>query len=278
MGCKNGLGWRLGGEARTGMDFGAGVSEFWGVGLVPIVPRGDANSENLWLLSASDRHCDSDPIRIDRGSCLLEFAFRIDCSSGPWVWAVVGAFASFWVQWGVIHSDLTRHVTGSFRGSDFNSSDLNRSNLHREEELPPRGDTSSAVVLSWLIGLCAAVVFAWGVWLLAENRVPLLVLLGVAGVSQSVLGWRAENGRALALGVFVCILAATFGIEGLGLSDSAMRWSDWFSWQRVLAFIALGGTSLGVGVSLARNSQTVIAQLGAKRLGVGGLGKGRVAQ
>jgi len=198
--------------------------------------------------------------------------------AGPWVWAVVGAFASFWVQWGVIHSDLTRHVTGSFRGSDFNSSDLNRSNLHREEELPPRGDTSSAVVLSWLIGLCAAVVFAWGVWLLAENRVPLLVLLGVAGVSQSVLGWRAENGRALALGVFVCILAATFGIEGLGLSDSAMRWSDWFSWQRVLAFIALGGTSLGVGVSLARNSQTVIAQLGTKRLGVGGLGKGRVAQ
>lgn len=188
--------------------------------------------------------------------------------AGPWVWAVVGAFASFWVQWGVIHSDLTRHVAGSFRGSDPNS----------EAELPPRGDTSSAVVLSWLIGLCAAVVFAWGVWLLAEDRVPLLALLGVAGVSQSVLGWRARNARALALGVFLSILAATFGIEGLGLSDSAMRWSDWFSWQRVLTLTVLGGASLGIGIGLSKQGQEGAARSGAKLLGLGIFGKGRVTR
>ncbi len=188
--------------------------------------------------------------------------------AGPWVWAIVGIFASFWVQWGVIHSDLTRRVSESFR----------RGKLGDDQELPPRGDTSSAIVLSWLIGLCAAVVFAWGVWLLAENRVPLLVLLGVAGVSQSFLGWRTENARALALGVFTCVLAATFGIEVLGLSDSAMRWSDWFSWQRVLTLTVLGGATLGAGIGLSKYGRGGAVGSGAKRLGFGGLVKGQFAQ
>jgi hypothetical protein len=154
--------------------------------------------------------------------------------ASPWVWMVLGSFASFWAIWGIVHSDLSK----------MSIANLKKAGSIQDEKLqvPQRGEeTSSAVILSWLIGMMGSVLVLWALWRLADQRWPLLALLGIAGAWQGSLGWVSRNVQAIAGGCFALILAATLGIEVSMMPTLQLTWSDWFSWQRVITLAALGG-------------------------------------
>ena len=203
--------------------------------------------------------------------------------AGPWVWMVLGSFATAWTIWGLIHSDLSKVLisnsksdSDSASNSDVLQQAANAQVGSRREEVGSRGEeTSSAVILSWLIGMVAAVAVLWATWGLAEHRWPLLAFLAIVGVWQGSLGIATRNVQAIAGGCVAMILATTLGLEAVMMPTPKLVWSDWFSWQRVVSLAALGGLALFASKKFDDSEQVAVGK-GTRIAGALALGGGLI--
>ncbi|MEI8214031.1 MAG: hypothetical protein WCI02_17905, partial [Planctomycetota bacterium] len=186
---------------------------------------------------------------------------KTDIRSNEWAWLLVGASAAAWGVWGAIHSNLDSIVPRL----------LSPRSTTNDVSAPQRRigeDTSGLVIVCWLIGLVFSLLAGWSVWRLTSDRTPLLLLLAIAGTWQWSLGWMTRSWRAVMAGCLVSLFAGTLWIEAWGRPEHALIWSDWVSWQRVLALGGLGAVmaTLGTGFQWLVKATVPTAQVRLQNL------------